>query len=407
MQELNPQEKKRKNATHKGAENILGYIVYTITFIIALSALIVFLNVQKFVQNGPLTEEVLVDIPHGSSLSYIAEKLHHEGIIDDVFLFKIGARLTNQGKHLKAGEYEIPAQANMQQVLNIIKSGKSHQRFITIPEGLTSYEIVNLLNDNAKLSGSTITDIPPEGSLLPETYSYDKTHDRSDILDHMREAMEKINRPTNIELCNILSITDPEKCWHSVITLASIVEKETSIPAERQTVAGVFFNRLRRGIALQTDPTVIYAITKGEHKNDGRGPLGRRLLRKDLEFDSPYNTYKYAGLPPGPIANPGLDSIKAVLEPEHHDFIYFVANGDGGHAFAKTLDEHNNNAANWRKIRDTKPATEEKLEPAPATNASPAAPTQEQEQEQEQEPETKTETPLTTPGANTKASNQE
>ena len=143
----------------------------------------------------------------------------------------------------------------------------------------------------------------------------------------------------------------PLKTVHDVLTLASIVEKETAVPDERQKVAGVFINRLKRGIPLQTDPTVIYAITKGEHKNDGKGPLGRRLLRKDLEYDSPYNTYKYPGLPPGPIANPGKASIEAVLNPEKHDFIYFVADGTGGHVFAKTLKEHNNNVAKWRKIR--------------------------------------------------------
>ena len=146
----------------------------------------------------------------------------------------------------------------------------------------------------------------------------------------------------------------PLKTIRDVLTLASIVEKETGAPGERRRVAGVFINRLRKGIALQTDPTVIYALTKGKPKNDGKGPLGRRLLRKDLEFDSPYNTYTYPGLPPGPIANPGRASIEAVLNPEKHDFIYFVADGTGGHAFARTLEEHNRNVAKWRKIRKQK-----------------------------------------------------
>ena len=135
------------------------------------------------------------------------------------------------------------------------------------------------------------------------------------------------------------------------ITLASIVEKETGKPEERKRVAGVFINRLRQKIPLQTDPTVIYAITKGKPQNNGQGPLGRRLLSKDLEIDSPYNTYKYPGLPPGPIANPGRESIEAVLQPEEHNFIYFVADGSGGHVFAATLDEHNRNVTQWRKIR--------------------------------------------------------
>jgi UPF0755 protein len=141
------------------------------------------------------------------------------------------------------------------------------------------------------------------------------------------------------------------KSLEEVMTLASIVEKETGVAEERKRVAGVFLNRLRRGIPLQTDPTVIYAITLGKHQNEGQGPLGRRLLAKDLEFDSPYNTYKYPGLPPGPIANPGKASIEAVLHPEAHEFIYFVADGSGGHIFARTLEEHNKNVAEWRKIR--------------------------------------------------------
>jgi len=143
----------------------------------------------------------------------------------------------------------------------------------------------------------------------------------------------------------------PFNTKEEALVLASIIEKETAVADERRKVAGVFVNRLKRGIALQTDPTVIYAITKGKHKNDGKGPLGRRLLRKDLQYDSPYNTYKYPGLPPGPIANPGKASIEAALNPEVHDYIFFVADGTGGHAFGKTLAEHNRNVAKWRKIR--------------------------------------------------------
>ena len=146
----------------------------------------------------------------------------------------------------------------------------------------------------------------------------------------------------------------PLKTIRDVLTLASIVEKETAAPDERERVAGVFLNRLNKGMPLQTDPTVIYAITKGKHKNDGKGPLGRRLLRKDLKIDDPYNTYKYPGLPPGPIANPGKASIEAVISPEENDYIFFVADGTGGHAFARTLKEHNRNVAKWRKIRSQK-----------------------------------------------------
>jgi UPF0755 protein len=167
------------------------------------------------------------------------------------------------------------------------------------------------------------------------------------VINRMQASMTK----TIDELWEQRSSTLPFTTKEEAIVLASIVEKETGHPEERERVAGVFINRLRKGMALQTDPTVIYAITKGEHKNEGKGPLGRRLLLKDLEIDSPYNTYKNPGLPPGPIANPGRASIKATLNPEEHDYIYFVADGTGGHIFSRTLDEHNRNVREWRKIR--------------------------------------------------------
>ena len=193
-----------------------------------------------------------------------------------------------------------------------------------------------------------IEDIPEEGTLLPETYHYTKNGSRPNIINQMSKAMTEaldILWPQREEGL-------PFQTKEDAIILASIVEKETGIGLERARVAGVFVNRLRLGMKLQSDPTVIYAITQGRIKNEGRGPLGRRLLKKDLAIQSPYNTYERTGLPPGPIANPGYASIQAVLHPEAHDFLYFVADGDGGHAFAKTLSEHNRNVSKWRKIRN-------------------------------------------------------
>lgn len=336
---------------------------------------------------GPLEEETLVNIPPGSSLDAISRRLSESGALEQPLLFKITARLSGAGSSLKAGEYGFPPHITMAETLDMLRKGETFQRLVTVREGLTSFEIVRLLNETPNLTGE-VTATPPEGTLLPDTYSHQKDEPRAAVLARMAEAMKALRaelfkvsvplppaenglEPPVVEdsglavlpeavrqLCGIAQDdtappvnTVSDECWNQIVTLASIVEKETGHPEERPRVAGVFLNRLERGIPLQTDPTVIYAITKGEHKNGGKGPLGRRLLTKDLEFDSPYNTYKYPGLPPGPIANPGRASIMAVLNPEKHEFIYFVADGTGGHVFAKTLEEHNRNVAEWRKIR--------------------------------------------------------
>ena len=183
--------------------------------------------------------------------------------------------------------------------------------------------------------------------MLPETYNYTKAESRADILQRMRSAQQAAIDELWPKRAANLPFDTPE----DALILASIVEKETGVGGERARIAGVFVNRLRIGMALQTDPTVIYALTMGKHKNDGQGPLGRRLLSKDLKVDSPYNTYRYPGLPPTPIANPGRAAIEATLNPEENDYFYFVADGTGGHVFSKILDEHNANAAKWRKIR--------------------------------------------------------
>ena len=180
--------------------------------------------------------------------------------------------------------------------------------------------------------------------------NYSLSNSLSDIIKFMQNDMIKAKE----ELWNIRSNDLPFSTIEEAIILASIIEKETSVGLERKETSGVFVNRLRIGMPLQTDPTVIYAITKGKHEDNGKGPLGRRLLKKDLKIDSPYNTYKYKGLPPAPIANPGKLSIEAALNPETHKYLYFVADGTGGHAFGKTLKEHNNNVAKWRKIRNSK-----------------------------------------------------
>jgi len=282
----------------------------------------------------------LVYIEKGSSVNTIAQTLAAQNIIDDPLLFKIGARLARPKGPLKAGEYLMPNTISTAEMIRILQMGKTHQRRVTIPEGLMAVEIIAQINETDGLSG-TVTEIPPEGSLLPETYHFDRGMDRRMLVTRMQQAM----KATLDALWETRADNLPIKTPAEAVILASIVEKETGIAAERPRVAGVFINRLNAGMALQTDPTVIYAITRGKEK------LARPLYRKDLNIDSPYNTYVVTGLPPGPIANPGRASLAATLQPEVHDYFYFVADGTGGHAFGKTMDDHARNVNNWRKIQ--------------------------------------------------------
>lgn len=302
---------------------------------------------NEFRKPGPLAETRYVIVEKGTGMSGIAARLEAEGAIANGLVFKIAARVKNQHTQLKAGEYEVAPQSSMATILDKMVKGEVYDRKLTFREGLTSWQIVQMLNNATELSGDPLTSVPEEGSLLPETYHYMKTDTRQNVIEQMQAAMKKAQDdlwPTRVPDLPVVNMSE-------VMVLASIVEKETGVPDERRKVAGVFINRLKRGMPLQSDPTAIYALTKGEIKDDGMGPLGRRLLRKDLEIDSPYNTYKYPGLPPGPICNPGRESMAAVLNPETHNYIYFVADGTGGHVFAETLAEHESNVAKWRKIR--------------------------------------------------------
>ncbi len=291
---------------------------------------------------GPLAAEAIIELPRGSGLAAIAGRLESSGVIEDGRIFRVAARLIGRDRRLRAGEYEIPAHASPRQVLDILESGQMVLHALTIPEGLSTVEVLAVVADHPVLVGDMPETLPGEGELLPETFMFPRGTTRAEVIERMQNDMTRavgraLGRPPAGPAAG-----EPEEA----LILASIIEKETAVPDEYGLVAGVFVNRLRRGMLLQTDPTVIYALTKGE------GPLGRQLLRRDLEIDDPYNTYRYPGLPPGPIANPGRGALEAALDPEETDYLYFVADGTGGHAFARTLDEHNRNVAKWRRIRD-------------------------------------------------------
>ncbi|MCG8598113.1 MAG: endolytic transglycosylase MltG [Kiloniellales bacterium] len=291
---------------------------------------------------GPLQADTTIIVARGASLPVIAEKLHGGGVIDDAFLFRLAARLYRVSRSLKAGEYAFPAGVSMGGVIDILVSGETVVRQITVPEGLTSAEVAVLLAGVEGLVGE-LDGVPAEGSLLPETYNYAWADARPEVVVRMQKAMAD----TLDELWPTRAEGLPLDTPAEAVILASIVEKETGMPEERPLVAGVFINRLNLGMRLQSDPTVVYALTGGS------GPLDRALRTRDLRVDNPYNTYGNHGLPPGPIANPGRASLEAVLNPAETDYIYFVADGTGGHAFAKTLAEHNRNVARWRRIRRT------------------------------------------------------
>ena len=294
---------------------------------------------RSFTAPGPLTELREVALPRGASLTTVSERLEEEGVITNATVFRLGARYRGEDQALKFGEYEIPAAASMEQVLEIIVSGRSIQHRVTIAEGLTSWEVVELLRANELLTGE-IEETPPEGSLAPDTYFVARGMSRAELIGRMKAAQGRI-----LEAAWEMRLPDtPLRTPDEALTLASIIEKETAVAEERPLVGGVFVNRLRRGMRLQSDPTIIYGVTAGQ------GPLDRPLSRADIERPTAYNTYVIDRLPPGPIANPGRDAILAAVRPEETEALYFVADGTGGHAFATTLQEHNRNVAAWRRI---------------------------------------------------------
>lgn len=320
----------------------------TILIVVGIVALSVFgLAQQAVTSDGPATEETVVQIPKNSSVRKISETLLEAGVLPQnaMFgtvsgdtLFRIRARYSGKASNLRFGEYAIPPSASVDEILEMLTKGGNVQHRITIPEGMTVAMAMERLMAEAKLTGE-VSEVPQEGTLYPDSWDFQRGEDRASVVKRMQAKMEKV-------LDEAWASRDPSlplKNKQELLILASIVEKETR-PNEHGKVASVFVNRLRKGMKLQTDPTVIYGITLGQ------APLGRGLKRSELNAKTPYNTYVIDGLPPTPIANPGSESIKAVANPETTNYLFFVADGTGGHAFAETLAEHNKNVAVWRKI---------------------------------------------------------
>jgi len=325
-------------ASRKSRAAAARYVVWLIVLLLLAALLGGGAMLWSWRGPGPATAPLSVTIREGATLSSSAHALEKAGAIRSARIFLRLARLFGSTRPVRAGEYEVPAHASQDAILELLQSGKTKQRFVTIPEGMPAILVYEKLKAEPLLVGDIA--VPPEGSVLPDSYSFDRGDTRAAVLKRMQAAMTT----TLDRLWAARKPTAVVKTPREAIILASIVEKETALPQERRMVAAVYSNRLKEGMMLQADPTVIYPVTKGK-------PLGRRILRSELRADNGYNTYARRGLPEGPIANPGRASIAAVLDPADSHALYFVADGKGGHVFADTLDQHNANVQKYYAIR--------------------------------------------------------
>jgi len=318
-----------------------GATLVVIGMVFAFGAIWLYQGPGPAAKGGDVTSVVL---RRGASVPEIAASLESGGVIRSSSIFMTAAQITGAARSLKAGEYEFKSRASMGEVLDAIRKGKVVRHFVTIPEGVTSDMAVDILMRSPILTGVAPT--PPEGAILPETYQVERGEDRAAVLQRMMDDRDQLLD----ELWPKRQADLPFSTKDEAVTLASIVEKETGVASERPRVAAVFVNRLRTGMRLGSDPTIIYGLTRGR-------PLGRGILLSELQRQTAYNTYLIDGLPPTPIANPGRAAIAAVLDPPKTDELYFVADGTGGHVFARTLQEHNANVVKWRQIERSRAAT--------------------------------------------------
>jgi UPF0755 protein len=352
----------RRSARARNPLVIVGNAIITIILVLMIGVGGgYFYGRQKIEAPGPLQEDKVVNIPSRAGMTDIADTLQREGVIDNNRWAFIGAVFALKARsELKPGEYLFQKNASLRDVIGTMVEGKVVQHAVTIPEGLTSEQIVSRLSDNDIFSG-TVREIPREGTLLPETYKFPRGTTRDQVIARMQQAQKRVVAEIWEHRTQDLPIKSPEQ----LVTLASIVEKETGKPDERSRVAAVFVNRLRQKIKLQSDPTIIYGLV------GGKGTLGRPIKRSEIQQPSPYNTYVVEGLPPGPIANPGRASLEAAANPARTRDLFFVADGTGGHAFSDTYDQHQKNVAKLRAME--KQIQNDTVEPADDPTPPPAA----------------------------------
>jgi UPF0755 protein len=326
---------------------IAGNAVFTVLILVAIILGVGFaVGKHRFDAPGPLQEDKVVNIPPRYGIRDIADLLVKEGVIEHPLTFIVGSLLEKTHEELRFGEYQFGKQASLHDVLNTLVSNKVVQHQITFAEGLTSEQIVQRLLETDILAGN-IREIPREGSMLPESYRFPRGTPRDQVIQRMQQSQKRIVQEVWDRRAPDLPLRSPDQ----LVTLASIVEKETGRSDERTRVAAVFVNRLKQHMRLQSDPTIIYGLV------GGKGTLGRPIVRSEIEQPTPYNTYVIDGLPPGPIANPGRASLEAVANPARTKELYFVADGTGGHTFSETLDQHQRGVARLRTLEQQRDGT--------------------------------------------------
>jgi UPF0755 protein len=342
-----PPSRRRSRKARSQIVIFLNFVMTVVVFATIIGIGIFYYGVKSYEEPGPLAANTNFIVRSGAGTNEIAANLERNDIISDSRVFRLLSRIYLDGETLKAGEYEIKAGASMREIVELLKSGKSILYSVSVPEGLTVKQVFKRLSDDPVLEGDLPAELPAEGSLMPDTYKFSRGTKRADILQQMAAAQKALidqiweRRDDNL----------PIETREEFVTLASIVEKETGKADERPRVASVFLNRLEKGMRLQSDPTIVYGLFGGDGK-----PSDRPIFQSDLEKQTPYNTYIIKGLPPTPIANPGRAALEAVANPSRTGDLYFVADGTGGHVFAETLDEHNQNVRRWRKMEAEKAA---------------------------------------------------
>lgn len=333
---------KRSRQSRNQIVVFMNFLMSTVMLAVIVAGIVVYMGKRSFEAAGPTTSPTTFLIKPNTGVSEIADQLERRGLITDARVFQAGVRAYGNAGRLKAGEYEIKAGASMHDIMEVLKSGRSVLYSLTIPEGLTVEQAFQRVAENEALTGEMPQTLPPEGSLAADTLRFTRGMSRTQVIDKMLADQQKLVEEIWSKRAEGLPLAD----INEFVTLASIVEKETGRGDERSRVAGVFINRLKKGMRLQSDPTILYGLFGGK----GR-PADRPIYQSDIEKPTPYNTYVIDGLPPTPIAIPGRAALEAVANPSQTDELYFVADGTGGHVFAKTLEEHNENVARWRTIR--------------------------------------------------------
>lgn len=363
---------KRSRASRSQFVVFLNFIVTSAMLAVVAAGVALYAGKRAFEGPGPSATTTNFMVRPNTGVAEIADQLERRGLISDSRIFRLGVRAYDKGGVLKAGEYEIGARASMREIMDLLESGKSVLASLTIPEGLTVEQAFQRIAEHEALTGEMPAELPPEGSLIADTQRFTRGASRQQIIDKMLADQKRLVESIWARRVSDLPIAD----INEFVTLASIVEKETAVSDERSRVAAVFINRLNKGMRLQSDPTIIYGIFGGKGK-----PSDRPIYRSDIDTPTPYNTYTINGLPPGPIANPGRESLEAVANPSKTDDLYFVADGTGAHVFATTLAEHNENVARWRAVErrraeEAAKAAAERAAAAEQADTEPAATSQ-------------------------------